>query len=116
MILIPKSDVIVTVAVSVDDMPQQPTEMKLKNLQTKEVTTWNLTDMSTTQRTAIYLFYNIRTSSPTPVPFVTYFKLQDGMYEYEIGSEIGLLQVGIPALDKQTYNGQSNTNRVYYNG
>lgn len=115
MILIPKSDVIVTVAVSVDDMPQQPTQIKLKNLQTKEVTYYNVYDVRTNERTAIYKFYNIRTTSPVEQPNITYTKLEDGVYTYKLGNEIGLFQVEIPQLDSKTYTANP-TNKVYYNG
>lgn len=115
MILIKKSDVIVTVAVSVDDMPQQPTQIKLKNLQTKEDTYYNVYDVRTNERTAIYRFYNIRTTSPVEQPNITYTKLEDGTYTYKLGNEIGLFQVGIPQLDKKVY-ADNPTNRVYYNG
>ena len=116
MILIRKPDVVVKVAVSVKDMTHTQTQIKLTNLQTKEVTTHPLTDVATNERAAIYKFYVIRNTTPVELPGITYLRLQDGVYGYEIGSEIGLLQIGVPELDKKVYTGQSNDNDVYYNG
>lgn len=116
MILIDKADTIVTIAVSVDDMNVQPTNIVLTNLQTKEVNTYNVYDVRTNERTAIYKFYNVRVTQPTPQQNITYIQLEDGTYNYKLGNEIGLFQVGIPTLLTTVYNGQNNNNDVYYNG
>lgn len=116
MILIDKVDTIVTIAVSVDDMQTQPSSIELTNLQSKKVATYNVYDVRTNERTAIYKFYNIRNSQPSQQANVSYIQLEDGTYTYKLGEEIGMFQVGIPQLDMTVYNGQQNNNDVYYNG
>lgn len=116
MILIKDIDDVVTVAVSTDDMAEQPTKIRLTNLQSKQVDEFSVYDVRTNERTAIYKFYVIRETSPVWQPDITYLKLPDGMYTYRLGSEIGLFQIGVPKLEKTVYNGQNNTNDVYYNG
>lgn len=115
MILLPERDKKIKVAVSTKDMAVQPDTIFLTNLQTKKRTKHPVYDRSTTERTAIYVFYVIGTTNPS-LPQTTKLDLADGMYAYELGDEIGLLQIGIPTLEKTVYNGQSNNNDVYYNG
>ena len=114
MILLDTYDNIIRVAISTKDMLSTPTTMTLKNVQSKETTTISLYDVSTNERTGIYNMYVIRNSTPTPEQDVTYITLPDGTYEYSIGEEIGLLQIGIPTLDKQEYTTTEN-NAIYYN-
>lgn len=40
--------------------------------------------------------------------------IKEGTYDYNIGPEIGLLQLGIPQLNKNEYNTQNNN--IIYNG
>lgn len=113
MILIPRNDEIVRIAISVKDMGEQPDEITVTNRQTKDVYEFSLTDISTDERCGIYQIYNIRNTAPTPIENVTYISLPDGSYDYVFGSEIGLFQIGIPALQKVEYTQQQN-NYVYY--
>ena len=112
MILLRNRDITITVALSTKDMLTQPSEMTLKNLQSKEVTTHTVYDISTVERTGIYQFYVVGTAPVPPLGDTTILKLQDGVYEYTIGEEIGLLQVGIPELNKTEYS-TNETNIVY---
>lgn len=113
MILLPKRDEKIKVAASTKDMVTQPTTIFLTNLQTKVRTKHPVYDISDDERTAIYVFYVVGQLDP-PLSRTTRLKLADGMYAYELGDEIGLLQIGIPALDKTTY-GNNPTDKVYYN-
>lgn len=113
MILIPRNDEIVRIAISVKDMGEQPDEITVTNRQTKDVYDFYLTDISTDERCGIYQIYNIRNTTPTPIENVTYISLSDGSYDYVFGSEIGLFQIGIPSLQKVEYTQQQN-NYVYY--
>ena len=113
MILIPRNDEIVRIAISVKDMGEQPDEITVTNRQTKDVYEFSLTDISTDERCGIYQIYNIRNTAPTPIDNVTYISLPEGSYDYVFGSEIGLFQIGIPALQKVEYTQQQN-NYVYY--
>lgn len=115
MILIPKNDTKTLVGVSTADMSVQPSEMKLRNQQTGQWDSYHLVDISAGERCAVYCFYNIRNSQPPADPDITFLKLQDGVYDYQIGDEIGILQVGVPNLQKTVYTGQSDNNDVYYN-
>lgn len=114
MILLDRYDTIITVALSTHDMEVAPTTMEVKNLQSKEVTTFPIYDIAVSERTGIYQFYVIRDGSipPPAQPDITLLKLPDGTYTYKCGEEIGLFQVGIPALDKVEYSTQGQ-NVVY---
>lgn len=113
MILIPRNDEIVRIAISIKDMGEQPDEITVTNRQTKDVYEFSLTDISTDERCGIYQIYNIRNTAPTPIDNVTYISLPDGSYDYVFGSEVGLFQIGTPALQKVEYTQQQN-NYVYY--
>lgn len=114
MILLDKYDSIIEVALSTKDMLVTPTTMTVKNIQSKQTATLNIYDVSTDERTGIYKMCVCRQSTPIPMSSVTYIQLPDGTYEYELGEEIGLLQIGIPTLDKQEYTTNEN-NVIYYN-
>lgn len=114
MILLEKRDIIITVALSTKDMLIQPGVLTLKNLQSKEITTHTMYDISTVERTGIFQFYVVGTAPVPPMTNTTILKLPDGVYEYTFGEEIGLLQIGIPSLDKTVYN--TNETNIVYNG
>lgn len=114
MILLKKHDMVITVALSTHDMLHTPKEIRLENLQTKEVTTHNITDISTGERTGLYQFYVVGTAPVPPLTNTTILKLPDGTYNYTVGEEIGLLQIGVPTLDKTEYT--SVNQNVVYNG
>ena len=114
MILIDKNDEVVKVAISVKDMGDQPDEMTITNRQSKETFDIYLYDISTDERCGVYQIYNIRESQPIQEDDITYISLPDGSYDYKFGSEIGLLQIGIPTLEKTEY--QSNKQNIVYYG
>lgn len=114
MILLDTFDNVITVALSTKDMTIAPTQMTVKNVQSKQETQLPLVDVSTIERTSIYQFYVIRSNNVPPLTDVTFIKLPDGTYEYTFGEEIGLLQIGIPTLQKTEYTTQENN--IVYNG
>lgn len=114
MILIERNDEIVRVGISVKDMHEAPDEMELVNRQSKEAFAVEIYDVSEGERCGIFKFYNIRNSNPTHEDDVTYLSLPDGSYDYRVGNEIGLFQIGVPTLAKTEY--QTNTNNIVYYG
>lgn len=115
MILIDKNDEVVKVAISVKDMGVQPDVMSITNRQSKVTFDIFLYDISTDERCGVYQIYNIRESQPIQENNITYISLPDGSYDYQFGSEIGLLQIGVPTLEKTEYRIETN-NTIYYNG
>lgn len=115
MILLDTFDNVITVALSTKDMTITPTQMTVKNVQSKQESLLQLVDVSTIERTGIYQFYVIRDPDNVPsLTDVTFITLPDGTYEYILGEEIGLLQIGIPTLQKTEYTTQENN--IVYNG
>lgn len=115
MILLDTFDNIITIALSTKDMTVAPTQMIVKNVQSKQETQLQLVDVSTIERTGICRFYVIRDPNNVPsLTDVTFITLPDGTYEYTFGEEIGLLQIGIPTLQKTEYTTQENN--IVYNG
>lgn len=113
MILLDQYDTIITVALSTHDMEVPPTTMEVKNLQSKEVTTFPIYDIAVTERAGIYQFYIVR-NQPVTLTDTTILDLPDGTYTYQCGEEIGLFQIGIPTLDKVEYSTQGQN--VVYQG
>lgn len=116
MILLDKKDEVIKVALSTQDMFVQLSVMTITNRQTKREDTLEVFDVSTIERTSIYQFFVFTTPPTNPQPDVTYIDnavIQDGSYDYKIGSEIGLFQIGRPQLVKTEYNMQEN-NITYY--
>lgn len=115
MILLDTFDNVITIALSTKDMTIIPTQMTVKNVQSKQESLLPLVDVSTIERTGIYQFYVIRDPDNVPaLSDVTFITLPDGTYEYTLGEEIGLLQIGIPTLQKTEYTTQENN--IVYNG
>lgn len=145
MILLPKQDELIKVAISTTDMKSEPTEMVISSVQKKDNITLKLLDIHTNERCGIYQFFVIGSTntynqlvqdlsnhqelldafnefgtvtfnSTTFINgFINTIPILQGTYDYRIGNEIGLLQIGIPTLSKKEYTSTSN-NSIYYEG
>ena len=145
MILLPKQDELIKVAISTTDMETQPTEMVISSVQKKDNITLKLVDVRTNERCGIYQFFVIGSAdtynqlvqdlsnephlldafnefgtvtfnSTTFINgFINAIPILQGTYNYRIGKEVGLMQVGIPTLSKKEYTSTSN-NSIYYEG
>ena len=144
MILIPKLDELTRVAISTMDMVDEPMEMTISSVQKKDTATLKMVNVRTDERCGIYQFYAVgsdggyrRFIRPLPREIreefdkfghttyndIVYFNsfvynnipVFLGTYNYQIGSEVGLLQIGIPELKKTEYQNTIN-NTIYYAG
>ena len=145
MILLPKFDTLTKIAISTSDMQVEPFEMTISSVQKKDEITLKLVNIHRTERCGIYQFFVIGSDatfdqliqdlSNEPhlidefknfgaVTFnsITYINgfvnkapIIQGTYDYRIGKEVGLLQIGIPTLSKKEYTSTSN-NSIYYEG
>ena len=145
MILLPKQDELIKVAVSTTDIETEPTEMVISSVQKKDNISLKLTNVRTVERCGIYQFFVIGSYATfhqleqdlSQYPYlieeffltgtvtfnsITYINgfinkapIIQGTYNYRIGKEVGLMQVGIPTLSKKEYTSPSN-NSIYYEG
>jgi hypothetical protein len=144
MILIQDKDKLTTVAITTIDMQTEPTVMHIKNIQSKVECDLALTNVRTVERCGIYQFWVVGSDDGfdsikqtledaavldqyiekgfTTTGGIVYLNgyshkmpLFNGTFDYKFGSEIGLLQIGIPTIDKVEYQYQP-TGSVYYNG
>lgn len=144
MILIPKLDELTRVAISTMDMVDEPMEMTISSVQKKDSATLKMVNVRTDERCGIYQFYAVGSESkyiryighlPNELQeeynkfgHTTYYNIVYfnsfvfknipvflGTYDYQFGSEVGLLQIGIPSLKKTEYTAQ-NDSAVYYEG
>lgn len=144
MILIQKLDELTKVAISTMDMIEEPTEMTISSVQTKDTSTLKMVNTRTYERCGIYQFYAVgseggyrRFIRPLPREIrdefdkfghttyndTVYFNsfvngstpVFLGTYDYVFGSEIGLMQIGVPTLEKVEYQ-HSPAGSVYYEG
>lgn len=145
MILLPKQDELIKVAISTIDMKSEPTEMVISSVQKKDNITLKLTNVRTVERCGIYQFFVIGSDATfnqleqdlSQYPYlieefiltgtvtfesITYINgfinkapIIQGTYNYRIGKEVGLMQVGIPTLSKKEYT-TNNDNIIYYEG
>lgn len=144
MILIQKLDELTRVAISTTDMVSEPSEMVISSVQKKDAITLKVANTRTGERCGIYQFFAVgsdagynntiaqlpqsnqdeyKENGHTTYDSVTYinsFVFKNipvilGSYNYKIGSEVGLFQVGIPQLKKTEYQNSIN-NTIYYEG
>lgn len=144
MILIQDKDKLTTVAITTMDMQTEPTVMHIKNIQSKVECDLVLTNVRTVERCGIYQFWVVGSddgfdqiqqiledaavldqyiekgfATTGGIVYMNGYShkmpLFNGTFDYKFGSEIGLLQIGIPTIDKVEYQYQP-TGSVYYNG
>mgnify|MGYP007104052709 CR=1 FL=1 len=145
MILIPDKDKLTTVAITTTDMQTEPTTMRITSVQSKVQYELQMVNVRTVERCGIYLFWVVGSDEgfeeikpildQNPTDLYQYIEkgyvtcggivymngyshkmpLFNGTYDYKFGSEIGLMQIGVPNLDKVEYQ-YSPAGSVYYEG
>ena len=144
MILIPDKDKLTTVAITTTDMQTEPTTMRITSVQSKVQNELQMVNVRTVERCGIYLFWvvgsddgfdQIKQTLEDAAVLDQYIEkgyatcggiiymngysskmpMFNGTYDYVFGSEIGLMQIGVPNLDKVEYQ-YSPAGSVYYEG
>lgn len=145
MILIPDKDKLTTVAITTTDMQTEPTTMRITSVQSKVTTDLEMVNVRTVERCGIYLFWVVGSDdgfeeikpileqNPTDLDhyldngyatcggivymngYSSEMPMFNGTYDYVFGSEIGLMQIGVPKLEKVEYQ-YAPVGSVYYKG
>ena len=144
MILIPDKDKLTTVAITTTDMQTEPTTMRITSVQSKVQYELQMVNVRTVERCGIYQFWvvgsddgfdSIKQTLEDAAVIDQYIEkgfataggivylngyshkmpLFNGTFDYKFGAEIGLLQIGVPNLDKVEYQ-YAPAGSVYYEG